>query len=70
MVGTDSQTLRTAEDWDLVVELLQRERRELPVEIHHADAYEVKDHLRRRLDHVGQLLERMAEAGHVAQKVT
>lgn len=49
-------------DWDLIVELLEREERQLPVEIRHTDSHEYKDRLRARLVQVSQLLETMRKA--------
>jgi hypothetical protein len=46
-------------DWDLIVELLEREERQLPVEIRHTDSHEFRDQLRVRLVQVSQLLEAM-----------
>lgn len=49
-------------DWDLIVELLEREERQLPVEIRHTDSHTYKDQLRARLVQVSQLLETMRKA--------
>jgi hypothetical protein len=49
-------------DWDLIVELLEREERQLPVEIRHTDSHTYKDQLRARLVQVSQLLEAMRKA--------
>lgn len=48
------------EELDLIVELLERERAELPAEIHRTRTCEVRDQLRRRLEMINQLLERLA----------
>jgi|YNPBryunderm2012_1023409.scaffolds.fasta_scaffold02558_3 hypothetical protein len=48
------------EELELVVELLERERAELPAEIHRTRTSEVRDQLRRRLEMVNRLLERLA----------
>lgn len=49
-------------DWDLIIELLKRERIELPAEIHHTSTPEVRDELRRRLHTLNTLLERLGAA--------
>lgn len=48
------------EEIDLLIELLERERAELPAEIHHTRTSEVRDSLRRRLELVNRMLERLA----------
>jgi len=55
---TDQPELSEAE-WDLVVELLERERAELPVEIRHTRTASVRDELHRREDMVRDLLARL-----------
>jgi hypothetical protein len=49
------------EEWDLVTELLEREERELPTEIHHTDSSEYREKLRHRLALLTNLLERMRQ---------
>jgi hypothetical protein len=49
------------EEWDLVVELLECERNELPVEIHHTRSSSVREDLQRRADIVRRLLERLRQ---------
>jgi hypothetical protein len=46
---------------ELLIELLQREHDELPVEIHHCRVTSYRDELRRRQDLVAGLLHRMQE---------
>ncbi len=46
-------------EWDVVIELLERDRRELPVEIHHTATRECRQHLRDRLKIIDALLERL-----------
>jgi hypothetical protein len=46
-------------EWDLVVELLERECRCLPLEIHHTATKEFRQILRDRLKRVESLLERV-----------
>lgn len=43
----------------LLIELLERERRDLPAEIHHTSTSSVRDRLHRRLETVDRLLERL-----------
>jgi hypothetical protein len=47
------------EEWDLVVQLLERECRDLPLEIHHTATKELRQLLRDRLKGVEALLERL-----------
>ncbi|MCC6586808.1 MAG: hypothetical protein IT168_08965 [Bryobacterales bacterium] len=49
----------TESDWDLIAELLEREERQLPVEIRHTDSNAYKEQLRQRLMRVSQMLEFM-----------
>ena len=49
-------------DWDLIIELLKRERIDLPAEIHHTSTPEVRDALRRKLHTLNALLERLGAA--------
>ncbi|MBI3696715.1 MAG: hypothetical protein HY238_17985 [Acidobacteria bacterium] len=57
----DQPTLTEAE-WMLLVELLERERRELPSEIRHTRTPAVRDDLHRRLEMVDGLLQRLRQA--------
>jgi hypothetical protein len=50
-------------EWALVIELLERERRELPAELHHTTTSSVREQLRARLAMIEDLLERLHEAG-------
>jgi hypothetical protein len=52
----------TDEEWQLILELLERERSELPPEIHHTDTTEVLAALRQRLEKVERLIGRIREA--------
>jgi hypothetical protein len=54
----DQPRLSDAE-WALVTELLEREQGELPAEIRHTRVSSVREELRRRLDTVRQLLDRL-----------
>jgi hypothetical protein len=46
-------------EWDLIIELLDREKGELPAEIHHTRTAMFRDELRRRLDLVDTLLRKL-----------
>jgi hypothetical protein len=46
-------------EWALLLELLQREQDELPVEIHHCRVSSYRDDLRNRLEMVRELIERL-----------
>ena len=52
----------TDADWRLLTELLERERRSLPIEIHHTTARAYREQLRRRLDLVETLLSKLNPA--------
>jgi len=58
-IAEKPQPVLTEEEWDLVIELLERKRSELPIQIHHARARDFRDQLRKRLDLVDQLLQRL-----------
>ena len=49
----------SAAEWDFVVELLERERNELPVEIHHTRNSSVHEELQHRAEMVRDLLGRL-----------
>lgn len=49
------------EEWDLVVELLECERRELPAEIHHTRTESVRKDLQHRSDVVQRLLVKLGQ---------
>ncbi len=51
------------DEWALVVELLEHERGELPVEIRHTRTSSLRDDLRKRADMVRDLLERLRPLG-------
>jgi Spy/CpxP family protein refolding chaperone len=55
----DQQLSLSDDQWQIIEHLLQRERSELPVEIHHARTSAVKDELRQRLRNVDHLIERV-----------
>jgi hypothetical protein len=52
--------LLTDEERDILIELLDRERTNLPVEIHHTRTAKFKALLKRRLDLVSSLFDRLA----------
>ncbi len=54
-----TQPVLSDPEWTLVMELLERERTELPPEIHHTRTSTVKQALRERLEMVDRLLERL-----------
>jgi hypothetical protein len=49
------------EEWELIVELLECERSELPVEIHHTRNSSVRAELQQRTDIVRRLLDRLRQ---------
>jgi hypothetical protein len=61
---TEQLKLSPAE-WELLVELLQREHNDLPVEIHHCRVAAYREELRRRQALVQSLLDRMQVAVEV-----
>jgi hypothetical protein len=52
---TQQPTL-TKEEWDLVIELIEREQKELHAEIHQTDARAYRAEISQRLDRVDRLL--------------
>jgi hypothetical protein len=54
------------EEWDLIVELLECERNELPVEIHHTRSSSVREDLQQRAEMVRRLLDRLRQMETVA----
>ena len=52
-------------EWALGIELLHEERDELPAEIHHTRTADYRECLRRRLETVNGLLERLHEPAAV-----
>jgi hypothetical protein len=59
--STEHPALTDAE-WRLVTELLERERRQLPIEIHHTTARAYREQLRNRLQLVETLLSKLNPA--------
>ncbi len=55
----DDQPKLSEAEWELVIELLHRERNELPTEIHHTDASDLRLKLRERRRMVERLLHRL-----------
>jgi hypothetical protein len=51
----------TEEEREIVIELLDRERTKLPVEVRHTRTGKFRDVLKRRLDIITELLNRMGE---------
>jgi hypothetical protein len=60
----------TGPDLSLVVELLERARNELLVEIRHTDTASFRKSLRRRLDRVEALLQRTASTTEAFSEAT
>lgn len=54
-----SPPVLTEHEWELLTELLERERNELPSEIHHTRTSAVRQQLKERLDMVDRLLRRL-----------
>jgi len=50
----------TQAEWDVIIELLKRERSDLPAEIHHTRTTEMRDQLHQRLELVDRLLARLS----------
>lgn len=53
-------------EWELLTELLERERRALPIEIRHCDTRVMRDQLRRRVELVDTILDRLKLADTLA----
>jgi hypothetical protein len=53
---TRKQLTLVKDEWNLVIELLERERKELHAEIHRTDSRDYRAKLSQRLDLVNQLL--------------
>jgi hypothetical protein len=53
------------QEWALVVELLEHERNELPVEIHHTRNASVRTDLQQRAETVRELLSRLRQPAGV-----
>jgi hypothetical protein len=55
-VKIGQQPTLAKEEWDLVIELIEREQKGLHAEIHHTDSHEYRAKLSQRLDMVDRLL--------------
>jgi uncharacterized tellurite resistance protein B-like protein len=55
-VKITQQPSLTKEQWDLVIELVEREQKELHAEIHQTDSHDYRAKLSQRLDLVDRLL--------------
>ena len=55
-MDTKQQLTLGREEWELVTELVERERRELHAEIHRTDSHEYRAKLSRRLELADQVL--------------
>lgn len=58
-MSMQQQPSLTGKEWGLVVELLEQESNQLPVEIHHTEAPKMRDELHERASLVRDLLERL-----------
>lgn len=58
-MAAQHQLRLTEKEWALVVDLLEQESQQLPVEIHHTEAPAMRDMLHERASLVNQLLERL-----------
>ena len=60
----DLKTVPTLADdqWDLIIELVERERKELHAEIHQTDSHDYRAKLAQRLDLVDSLLKVLCTA--------
>ena len=56
-------------EWDLVLELLERERFQLPIEIHHTRTRTLREELRTRLAVVEDLVLRVSHAVGAGQLI-
>jgi hypothetical protein len=55
-VKVAQQPTLTKEEWDLVIELIEREQKELHAEIHQTDSRDYRAKISQRLDRVDRLL--------------
>lgn len=60
MTVPERQPVLTEAEWNIILELLARERRDLPIEIHHTSTRKYREELRDRLRTVEELLERFS----------
>jgi len=60
------EPILSSAEWELVIELLERERSELPVEIRHTYNSNIREVLHQRAAMVRDLLERLPKAEPVA----
>jgi len=51
----------TVAEWKLLLHLLERERADLPVEIHHSSVADAREHLRQRMHLVDELLPKLRQ---------
>jgi hypothetical protein len=55
-VKVTQQPTLTKEEWDLVIELIEREQKALHAEVHHTDSHAYRAKISERLDRVDRLL--------------
>ena len=60
MTVPERQPVLTEAEWNIILELLARERRDLPIEIHHTSTRKYREELRDRLRTIEDLLERFS----------
>lgn len=58
-----TQPMLSEQEWSLVMQLLEAERHELPVEMRHADSKSYKDALEERRTMVEDLVQRLHSQG-------
>jgi hypothetical protein len=61
MTVDSSQPVLSEAEWAIILELLIRERHDLPIEIHHTSARGYREGLRRRLGLIEDLIVRLEE---------
>ena len=67
-MSVQQQPSLTRKQWGLVVELLEQESDDLPVEIHHTEAPKMRDELHERASLVRDLLERLHRSFPVCRR--
>lgn len=55
----EQRTSFSEQEIELLVDLLRREREELPAQIHHTDSHDLRERFRQRQQTVESLLERL-----------
>lgn len=65
----NNQSVFNPTECELLLQLLERERSELPVEIRHSGIPDAKEHLRHRLHDIDQLIAKMRMLPAAAYKM-